>query len=53
MVDLGQRMKEIKDCLDGSGSGDGAARPTTLEEKEMLLEELMELVEGVDQAKGA
>ncbi|GAB4821321.1 hypothetical protein N2152v2_008367 [Parachlorella kessleri] len=46
MVDLGARMKEIKETLDGSQT-----RPTTLEEKEMLLEELMELVEGIDQAK--
>ncbi len=48
MVDLSQRMKEIKDTLNGSQT-----RPTTLEEKEMLLEELMELVEGIDQARGA
>ncbi len=49
MVDLGKRMQDIKQTLD---QGLGASSPRTLEEKEQLLDELMEIVESIDLAKG-
>jgi hypothetical protein len=63
MKDFAERMKEIKDVLDSEGqpspSGGGAdqqpkapAPAATLEEKEDLMDELMEIVENIDHAKG-
>lgn len=59
MVDLGNRMKDIKESLDASGSetqpsdeipGSRLSTPS-LQEKEQLLDELLDLVESIDQAK--
>ena len=44
MVDLGKRMVDIKEALEEGAAG--------LEAKEQLLDELVELVESIDQAKG-
>ncbi len=65
MVDLGKRMQDIKESLDASeaapeaagGSSAGGAEPgagavASLEEKEQLLDELMDLVENIDLARG-
>jgi hsp70-interacting protein len=48
MVDLGKRLEDIKESLDGEGSSQA---PATIEEKEQLLDELLDLVESIDQAK--
>lgn len=60
MVDLGKRMADIKDSLDagsGGGSGDAGdpalAGAASLEEREQLLDELMDLVDQIDLARGA
>lgn len=63
MIDLSQRMADIKDSLDAGGagaaagdSGCGAAgdgsNPASLEAKERLLDELLDIVEQIDLAKG-
>lgn len=50
MVDLGQRMHSIKDMLDNAGAD---SRPAAaLKEKEALLDELMEIVDSIDHARG-
>ncbi len=63
MVDLGKRMADIKDTLDtadtadvggSSAAGEAAAAPAaSLEEREQLLDELKDLVEQIDLARGA
>lgn len=51
MVDLGKRLEDIKECLD-DGTPEGSSQtPATIEEKERLLDELLDLVESIDQAK--
>lgn len=65
MIDLGQRMADIKESLDAGGAGaaagdgggaaaagEGAAAPVSLEDKERLLDELLDIVEQIDLAKG-
>ena len=65
MKDFADRMKEIKEVLDaegqpqapGGGGGNEqqppqAAAAATLKEKEDLMDELMEIVENIDHAKG-
>lgn len=47
-LDIGKRMKEIKLCLDEAG---GAETAPTLEQKENLLDELLEIVEDIDHAR--
>ena len=44
MVDLSKRMTDIKDALD-------EGQEISVEEKEQMLDELLELVESIDQAK--
>lgn len=44
MVDLSKRMTDIKDALD-------EGQESSVEEKERMLDELLELVESIDQAK--
>ena len=55
MIDLGKRMKDIKDTLDAGEAGSGAAdggSGASLEEREQLLDELMDIVESIDLARG-
>lgn len=63
MIDLSQRMADIKESLDaggaGAAAGDGSAAaadsgssPASLEDKERLLDELLDIVEQIDLAKG-
>ena len=63
MIDLSQRMADIKDSLDaggaGAAAGDGGgpaagdgSGPASLEAKERLLDELLDIVEQIDLAKG-
>lgn len=68
MQDFGARMKEITTSLDmgvragGDAADDGAAqaqadtasdqRQLSLEDKELLLEELMDIVSSIDFARG-
>lgn len=59
MVDLGKRMADIKDSLDAAGTGgssaagEASATPgASLEEREQLLDELMDLVDQIDLARG-
>lgn len=49
MVDLSTRMQEIKEALDPGTSS--AREDASLQEQERLLDELLELVESIDQAK--
>lgn len=59
MIDLSNRMVDITSALNEGEGGSAAANaaaastapPATLEEKERLLEELVEIVESIDQAK--
>eukprot|EP00889_Picochlorum_renovo_P003594 jgi/Picre1/30624/NNA_005985.t1 len=44
MVDLGKRMVDIKEALDGEEC-------SSIQEKETMLDELQDLVESIDQAK--
>ena len=66
MIDLSKRMQDIKQTLDapgGGGGGDAAAAAegaggsagggASLEDKERLLDELMDIVEQIDLARGA
>lgn len=64
MIDLNQRMKDIKETLEaGEGAegaadaaaaeGGGAAANVSLQDKERLLDELMDIVETIDLARGA
>lgn len=60
MQDFAARMKEIKAALErdddggGSGGSTSAANDTGgLEEKEALLDELMDIVASIDYARGA
>lgn len=48
MKDFAERMKEIKGVLEDQAS----QQPATLQDKEALLDELMEIVENVDYARG-
>lgn len=50
MVDLSNRMLEIKGTLDSTTTSTSISEDD-LHEKEQLLEELMEIVESIDQAK--
>lgn len=63
MIDLGKRMADIKGSLDaggaGAAAGDGGggaegegASPASLEDKERLLDELQDIVDQIDLAKG-
>jgi hsp70-interacting protein len=57
MIDLSKRMQDIKLTLDSGDSGvgggnDAAAEPATLEQKEQLLDELQDIVESIDLARG-
>lgn len=47
MVDLSERMKDITTALDSSATDGG----NSIEEKERMLDELLDLVESIDQAK--
>jgi len=47
MVDLSSRMQEIKEALDSGTNSENAS----LQEQERLLDELLDLVESIDQAK--
>ncbi len=51
MKDFVDRMKEIKDALDVDTAAAGE-EPASLEQREALLDELVELVENVDYARG-
>lgn len=51
MKDFADRMKEINTSLSSSSSAD-AADSSTLAEKEALCDELIEIVENVDYARG-
>lgn len=52
MVDLGKRLVDIKESLDDVGGEDvSSISTTTIQEKEKLLDELLDLVESIDQAK--
>lgn len=51
MVDLGKRLEDIKDSLDDDAQGGSTEHRVTIEEKEKLLDELLDLVESIDQAK--
>lgn len=56
MIDLGKRMQDIKETLDaGDGSAaeaDAAGEGASLQERERLLDELMDIVEQIDLARG-
>ncbi|PRW45487.1 Hsp70-binding 1 [Chlorella sorokiniana] len=63
MIDLGQRMADIKESLDAGGAGaaagdsgaaaagEGSSSSASLEDKERLLDELLDIVEQIDLAK--
>ena len=51
MKDFADRMKEINTSLSSNSSAD-AADSSTLAEKEALCDELIEIVENVDYARG-
>jgi hypothetical protein len=54
MKDFADRMKEINTSLASSNEGGEAQQPgsTSLADKEALCDELMEIVENVDYARG-
>jgi hsp70-interacting protein len=55
MIDLSKRMQDIKATLDGGEAATAAesdAEPATLQQKEQLLGELMDIVDSIDLARG-
>lgn len=53
MTDFASRMKEINSSLSSSTSAEGSSdKTTTLAEQEALCDELVEIVENVDYARG-
>ncbi|KAL4855954.1 Hsp70-binding protein 1 [Chlorella vulgaris] len=54
MIDLSKRMQDIKATLDGGEAATAAesdAEPATLQQKEQLLDELMDIVDSIDLAR--
>lgn len=51
MIDLGKRMQDIKETLDSTAAADTPDVANDLQQKEQLLDELMDLVESIDQAR--
>ena len=51
MVDLSKRMSDIKEALDTSVDDESVSKNSLIEDKEKMLDELLDLVESIDQAK--